>query len=346
MKKITILITAIGLLSLISCKKDETKTLLSTPTVSVLSAVGTSPVVFQKSDSATVITYNWTAAKFGPTVVITYTLEMAKDSTNFANPVSLGTTTNLLTLSVLLWDLNMKLQPLEFDAKHPVPIHLDYRVKAVINNNVDPVYSPVVQQTITPFYVPVVYPLLFVPGSYQGWNAGDSSTTIASVTSSDKYEGYIWFPTDAVAFKYDQGGSWTINWGDNGATGTLVPGGANIIAGPRGYYKLNVDLGTLTHTFLRTAWSLIGDATPGGWNTDTDMAYDTIAKVWTVTVDLTANNIKFRANHDWVVNYGDNAPADGVLDFGGANIPVTAPGNYTVTLDLSHPVYKYQLVKH
>ena len=73
------------------------------------------------------------------------------------------------------------------------------------------------------------------------------------------------------------------------------------------------------------------------------MTYDAASKTWTLTVDLTAEEIKFRANDGWDWNYGDTG-ADGSLENGGDNIPVPAAGNYTVVLDLSNPrAYTYTL---
>lgn len=260
--------------------------------------------------------------------------------------IPLGTVNNILVDSVLNYDLNQKLLPMEFDPTKPDPIALEFRVMTTINQYLDPVYSPVVAQTITPYFVKIVYPILFVPGDYQGWNPADSSTTIASVKSDGQYEGYIWFPADNVLFKYCQGNSWTTNWGDTGGTGTLVPNGENIKAGPKGYYKLNVNLPNLTHKFLKTDWSIIGDATSGGWNTDTPMAYDSVAKVWKVTANLTAAGLKFRANQSWDLNYGDDGKKNGTCKEGGDNIAVPSDGNYTITLNLSQPIYKYKLVKN
>ncbi|MCX6284371.1 MAG: SusE domain-containing protein [Bacteroidetes bacterium] len=347
MKKISIIILVLGLLSVLSCKKDETKaTLTSTPSASVLNLVSGAQIVLKKSDSAVPVTYSWTASQYGQPLVVTYLVEMDMAGNNFKNAIPVVQVNSLLQSSINTYDLNQKILPMEYDPKNPTPINLEFRVTSTVNSNVPLLYSVVIPQTITPYFVKIVYPILFVPGSYQGWNPGDSTTTIASPKSNGLYEGYIWMGIDNALFKYCQGNSWSTNWGDDGADGTLNPNGANIASGPHGYYKLNVDLPNLKHTFLRTAWSLIGDATPGGWNTDTDMTYDTIAKTWSATLSLTAAGLKFRANHAWDLNYGDDGSNTGKLSSGGANITVAAAGNYTVILNLSQPVYKYQLKKN
>ena len=108
---------------------------------------------------------------------------------------------------------------------------------------------------------------------------------------------------------------------------------------------MNVDINALTYTVLKTEWGLIGSATPNGWDSDQDMTYDATNDVWTITLDLVDGEIKFRANDDWGLNYGDTG-GDKKLEEGGDNIPVTA-GNYTITLDLGvPPIYRYTIVKN
>ena len=69
------------------------------------------------------------------------------------------------------------------------------------------------------------------------------------------------------------------------------------------------------------------------------------AGVWTITLDLVAGDIKFRANDDWAINYGSNN-ANGICDAGGTDIPIAAAGNYTITLDLRGPLYRYTIVQN
>ena len=75
------------------------------------------------------------------------------------------------------------------------------------------------------------------------------------------------------------------------------------------------------------------------------MTYDTATKTWTVTLNLNAGKIKFRANDAWDLNYGDN-DFDGSLEEGGADIPVAAAGNYTITLNLEVAGYAYEIKKN
>ena len=192
---------------------------------------------------------------------------------------------------------------------------------------------------------PQSYPILYVPGSYQStaWTPSDPTTVIASVASDSKYEAYFNFPA-GTDFKICPQPNWERSWGDGGS-GTLSTSGGNIHVTDAGYYKLNVDTVALTYTLVKTSWSVIGDATAGGWTTDTPMSYDATAGVWKVTVDLTGGkNIKFRANDDWAINYGDNSPANGILDFNSAdNIAIATSGSYSIVMKLGVPDYTYTI---
>ena len=129
------------------------------------------------------------------------------------------------------------------------------------------------------------------------------------------------------------------NYGDGGA-GKLDANGGNINS-TAGYYKINANSTTMTFTAVATAWGVIGDATPLGWGDETALTYSPTQRIWQGVMHLTANSIKFRANHDWGLNYGSDK-ADGNLGAGAANIPVSLESDYAITLDLSHPnAYTY-----
>lgn len=186
------------------------------------------------------------------------------------------------------------------------------------------------------------YTVIYVPGSHQtdpSWDPA-SAPQLASVLDDNNFEGYVWF-TAGNEFKFTQGPNWDMNWGDDGADGTLDQNGANLVAAEDGYYKINVDLNNMTYTLTKTDWGVIGDATPGGWSTDTNMSYDQETDSWSVVMVLTDATIKFRANDDWAINLGDDG-ADGILEQDGANIAVTA-GSYLITLYLGTPDYTYSI---
>lgn len=191
------------------------------------------------------------------------------------------------------------------------------------------------------------YPVLYMPGSHQGWDPTNTNTVVASVNSDGIYEGFYFFSAGSE-FKFTDGPAWDVNYGDNNADGTLDPDGANILVAEEGVYKVEVNtvVDPMNYTLTKTNWGVIGDATPGGWDADTDMEYvaDQVAPgALTVVMNLTAGTFKFRANDAWDINFGDTG-VDGILDYGGDNIAVSGAGKYLITLNLGAPDYTYSAV--
>lgn len=346
MKKISILsVLFLLLLGFAACEKEGESPIVelkNAPNITQPSN-GTTYVLEEDNATDTVMRVIWTSANYNFMAAISNKVEIAVAGTSFAAPKTLGTVSTIsLPVTVAALNnalINMGLTPFE-------PAQIELRVTASVSDFVDAAVSNVVSLTVTPYLTIPTFPVLNVPGSYQGWDPGKPETVIPSVNSNDLYEGYIYFSDPNTEFKFAQG-SWAVNWGDDGDNGTLEPNGANIIAADAGLYKLNVDLAGLTYTKLKTDWGLIGSATPDGWNSDQNMTYDPASNSWSITLDLVAGEIKFRANDDWGLNYGDNG-ADGKLEVGGDNIAVTEGGNYTVTLDLKQTFgyYAYRIVKN
>ncbi|MCK9624925.1 MAG: SusF/SusE family outer membrane protein [Bacteroidales bacterium] len=195
------------------------------------------------------------------------------------------------------------------------------------------------------------YPYLNVPGAYQGWDAANMNTVIWSADSDDCYTGYLYL-SDVNGFKFAYN-SWTYNWGGSGDdketngkhSGTLSVGGGDFKGDKAGLYYLYVDLTSLTYEYLRTEWGIIGSATSGGWDTDTDMQYDTATGLLSATLNLVAGEIKFRANDGWDHNLGGTTSK---LTYGGSNIVIEEAGTYEVVLNLTQkvkPVYTFTITK-
>jgi hypothetical protein len=297
-----------------------------------------------KDSTADVVnTIQWNPVDYGFAAGTSYKLEMDINGNNFAEPATIAVV-NATSAGITQGDFNNILLAKELEGETPAQI--DMRVIANVDNDVTPDTSPVVTFTVIPYASNVVIPQLGVPGSYQGWSPADSSTAVYSPKANGLYEGYVYFNIDNAFFKYTQGPSWDTNWGDNGNDGSLDPGGSDIPAGAAGVYKLNVDLNGLTHTYLRTDWGLIGSATPNGWDADQDMTYDAANKKFTITLDLVAGLIKFRANDDWGINFGDDGN-NKTLEYNGADINVAEAGNYTIDLlNVGVAKYRYTITKN
>jgi starch-binding outer membrane protein SusE/F len=133
-------------------------------------------------------------------------------------------------------------------------------------------------------------------------------------------------------FKFRGTPSWSINYGCTAADGkTLDRDGSNIPIATAGDYAITLDLShPNAYTFSANTWGVIGSATADGWNSDQKMSWDAANGVFTITMALTAGEIKFRANSGWDVNLGGSTSA---LTQNGSNIAIDAAGNYKITLD-------------
>lgn len=358
MRKILNISLILGFIVLFSCEKDETRMYLdSTPAVpSLTSPSDGATQELIAADSAVLLTFTWSEADFGFPAEIIYALQMDKLGNNFAEPVGISTVTSTSSASLITYEFNNKL--LALGLEYNVESDIEIRLRAVISGiNSSPfkdtVYSESITVHVIPFEVIINYPKLYVAGSYQGWDP-PTAHVISSVKSNEKYEGYIYFPDATTEFKLLKVPAWeeanTIGDPDaSGTSGTLQIGswgGNNIkVSGGPGYFKINADLSEATYSWLKTDWGLIGSATPDGWNSDQNLIYDNLTEEWTITLDLVVGDIKFRANDDWGLNYGDDG-VDGKLEANGANIVIAEAGNYTIRLILSKPVYTYKLTKN
>jgi len=214
----------------------------------------------------------------------------------------------------------------------------------------DTVFSKPVKLTFTTFKV-LAPDRLYVPGAYQGWDPGGAPTIPAVTTYT--YEGYVYMNV-ADYFKFTSAPDWNhINYGDAG-NGNLTTDGlaGGLKVNAAGYYKLNADINNLTYSaILIQSFGVIGTATPQGWNSSTAMTYDQTKGVWSVTLNLVAGALKFRANDSWNINYGpfDSNALTGTLIQTNSAITIPVDGNYTVTIDMGQTTQKnyiYTVVKN
>lgn len=335
-----------------SCKKDEVRAVMQAGTKPALTASASSIVLDTSKASTTVETFSWTASDFGYKAAVAYTLQFAKAGTNFAS-VEEVSVSNAATKGYTGADMNQLALKLGLAFNTAAPI--DVRVKASVGSSVAAPVSNVVTFTVMPYQVIVNYPSLYVPGDY--WNptwTPDKSPKVSSKTNNGAYEGYVYFANASSNFKFTSDPDWNhTNYGDGG-TGKLSASGSagNLAVSGAGYYRVAANTNDLTWSATKTTWGIIGNAptASNNWSSDVAMTYNTTTQVWTVTTNMVAGEFKFRANADWnnsLNNFGDNAPADGVPDYNGSNIAVTAAGNYTVTLDLHIPGnYTYTIRKN
>ena len=166
------------------------------------------------------------------------------------------------------------------------------------------------------------------------------------------YQNYATFLNGEMKFRKD--GGWAENLGDDGADGSLEPGGANIPVSA-GTYLITLDLNSNSYSIENVTsaiWGIVGNGVTiqkddgsgdvaewGGGSADTKFFPDPCNEgVFLLKgVGLRDGEIKFRQDDGWAVNLGDDG-ADGSLEPGGANIAVTA-GTYDITFDSNSNTY-------
>mgnify|MGYP002231004692 FL=1 len=182
-------------------------------------------------------------------------------------------------------------------------------------------------------------------GAHQNW-APDAAVIgkLYPIDAMGNYAGYAYLNGE---YKCTSQQNWSgPNYGAGSTEGTLSTAeDAGNLTAEEGYYYLTFNIKELTYTVQLVNFGVIGDATPGGWNEDTDLVYDPADLKLKVDMTLTDGTIKFRANDQWDVPNGDFGAGDseGKLAPKGNNISVTA-GDYQVVVDLSTPDYTYELI--
>lgn len=163
-------------------------------------------------------------------------------------------------------------------------------------------------------------------GNGNGW--GSPASPLYSPSGDGKYTGFMYLDGE---FKFRSGeDNWNApDWGTGGSEGTLAEQAGNLSA-DAGYYKVEVDLGALTYKLTPiTTIGIVGPAQAGGWDADTDMTYNKETGAWEATVELAADEMKFRANDGWDINWGGT---ENNLTQGGDNIKVATAGKYFIQL--------------
>jgi hypothetical protein len=350
------------MLSIFSCKKDDDQYNLKAGSFNgtALTASLANVVLAPAKENDTAVVFNWGGADFGGQPVITYTLQLdvPSDTANhWANAKNFIVNSDK-RFSFITKDLNGLLNGMGLAPGAANTIIV--RIKADINQSngaastLPSIYSNTVVQKITSYAL-----ALYVPGDYQGWNPGAAPQLAPVEGKAGLYEGYVNMPgSGQLYFKYTNAPDWNhTNYGDGGSGTFSTDGLAAGLSVPNGgYYYLTANLNNNTWTATKVVWGILGDASPGGWDTDTHLTYDVASQTWKVTANMkTAGSFKFRANDAWALDFGiDNSGKLTYADnpFLGYtpnlnNLSVTADGSYNITLDLHVPgKYTYSLQKN
>ena len=175
-------------------------------------------------------------------------------------------------------------------------------------------------------------------GNFNGWS---DPVALRSPAQDGLFSCFHWL-NGGFKFRPNEN-NWDGDWGQDpaGPFGTLIVDGEEDCndagksfpdeAQPEGFYKVNVDMTTMTWSITAiTSVSIIGGF--NGWGGDVEMTYNTDGGYWECTTSEVEGEFKFRANHDWAINWGGSFDS---LTQDGSNLSVDA-GTYTFKLYLTH----------
>jgi len=177
-----------------------------------------------------------------------------------------------------------------------------------------------------------------------GW---DPASSVAFLKLEEgKFEIYSYMTGGGDGFKFLEVRDWAGDWG-KGEDGKLVQEGeSNVTIAEDGFYRIFVDFTELSYTVTKTNWGVVGSATLGGWDNDTNMTFagGKGDYVWSVEMPLTEGELKFRANGGWEINLGDSG-GDGSMEYNGSNLFIDKAGDYIVELNLDPAGYSYSITE-
>lgn len=150
--------------------------------------------------------------------------------------------------------------------------------------------------------------------------------------------------TDGLA-KFRADGNWDISWGAEGfPTDTAVLSGPDIPV-TAGEYNVQFNSTTGIYEFadplaIFSTIGVIGDATGLGWTEDIDMVQDPAAPdQWSLEIRLSPGPLKFRAENDWAVNWGDDGFPTGTGTQDGPDIMIPFEDNYDISFNATTGEY-------
>ncbi|MEY8759210.1 SusE domain-containing protein [Chryseobacterium tongliaoense] len=355
-------IAFIGLL-VISCEKDEDQAILGETGKGKLTSDKSAVVLNEVTSGDAAISFNWVKPTFDVAVVPTQQIEFGIKGKNFKESAGFDATNDLTASPITHAQLNAIMFSL--GATPGIVNDIEVRLKTSVGSAA--FYSNVLEVKITP-YTPnpdISYPKINVPGGYAGaagyadWTPLNSPN-LFSPGKDGQYRGFIFVTNPNSEYKFTINEVWDGDKGDDGTfTGKLLETGeVNIKAATAGTYYIKVDWAGNMYSSIKAGFGIIGDATPTGWNSDTDFVYNPATKTFVInSIALTSSGVfKFRANDDWAMKF-QPASADQTLTSGSSvvtylssentvtgdpNYKVDVAGNYKVELDL-HNSANYRL---
>lgn len=347
MKKLFYTIIAFAGILAASCSTDEDK-LVFDPSSSVAPTLGTLAGTTLSSDGAD-LTFEFTQPKYNVDAGVLYAL-YASDSQDFGKQEKLSATIGGTKVTVKQSALNSVILNLggEPGAEFTVYLRLDSWLATNKNTAVESslARSGVLSATFVPYSQLIldkdIYDHVWVMGDYSGWSHDKAQLLYNYSKDGNIFTGVVDFDDKAAnGIKFTGAASWdeaTGNWGtanpddaSEAASVTLLNGSNdNIMCYGKRFYKFTLDKKALVLTKEWGADKIGIVGTINNWAApDVEMTFNKDYLRFWVDLEVTGDQeIKFRADEDWVYNWGADAKS------GGDNIKV-GTGKYRVYLDLN-----------
>lgn len=201
--------------------------------------------------------------------------------------------------------------------------------RTIYSNTVNILVVPTAE--VAPAFPEFIYEI----GNESGWSTPHA---LRSPAQDGVYVGFYWLDGE-FKFKPNEG-NWDGDWENDGDGKIADNGGANMPGVDPGFYKITVDLNEMTYSVEPiTNISIIGGF--NDWAGDVEMEYNIEGGYWQCTTDEVTGEYKFRANHDWGINWGgteDNLTQDGanLNSDGGTHtykLYISYEGNHKVVIE-------------
>ena len=358
LKYIMSLIAVVSLSAACTTDLEQVQILpLDQVTAPVLEDLAFEEIVITSKNMGEKVSFAWSKADFGAQVVVSYSLA----ARNAGNEVLISSTGELKmevayeainsAMALAVKDGGLGLVP-----EIAADVEL-YIVAAVGNQRVE---SNAFTVSITPTSAEKVYPMIYMPGSYQGWNPADAETkfqVLYEFAGDGVFEGIADFGASndtAREWKFTKEANWDFDWGvkkdeaqeAEAAELTLInnEGGDrdNIKAftAKRFYhFTLDTNSGVLKHNYSFDQVGVVGAFTNWADGQDKVMEFNAAKRRFWVDIENFSGEFKFRTDGSWTKNWGAGA-------FGeeGENLNCAEAGNYRVYLYLSNSAeMKYEL---
>jgi hypothetical protein len=203
--------------------------------------------------------------------------------------------------------------------------------------NTSKVYSNIVEIIVVPTaeVAPAFPEFIYEIGNESGWATAHA---LRSPAQDGIYVGFYWLDGE---FKFKPNAdNWDGDWENDGDGMIADNGGANMPGVDPAFYKITVDLNEMTYAVEPiTNISIIGGF--NDWAGDVEMEYNIEGGYWQCTTDEVTGEYKFRANHDWAINWGGS---EDDLTQDGANLNSDG-GSHTYKLYISYEGAHYVVIE-